>query len=196
LVIAAMSLAAEVLKPLALAVLLSFALAPLAGFFERSRAPPGEEEPGRANCKPVSPPFEVAGVAASGTSDALALRMPGQLVARSKCRLVNLEDADSPMQLADRVAAKSPPMVVLSHLPPEASVQARYQVRRLRARFAGLPILVGRWGEASSDEGSHGVSGVGATHVAFTLADACDQILARAASADAVTATLATATSA
>ena len=38
-IIAAMSLAAEVLKPLALAVLLSFALAPLAGFFERRRLP-------------------------------------------------------------------------------------------------------------------------------------------------------------
>ena len=38
-VIGAMSLAAEVLKPLALAVLLSFALAPLAGFFERRRVP-------------------------------------------------------------------------------------------------------------------------------------------------------------
>ena len=38
-IIAAMSLAAEVLKPLALAVLLSFALAPLAGFFERRRVP-------------------------------------------------------------------------------------------------------------------------------------------------------------
>jgi predicted PurR-regulated permease PerM len=34
-----MSLAAQVLKPLALAVLLSFALAPLAGFFERRRVP-------------------------------------------------------------------------------------------------------------------------------------------------------------
>ncbi len=38
-IIGAMSLAAEVLKPLALAVLLSFALAPLAGFFERRRVP-------------------------------------------------------------------------------------------------------------------------------------------------------------
>ncbi|MGZ3470452.1 MAG: AI-2E family transporter, partial [Isosphaeraceae bacterium] len=38
-VIGAMSLAAEMLKPLALAVLLSFALAPLAGFFERRRVP-------------------------------------------------------------------------------------------------------------------------------------------------------------
>ena len=38
-IIAAMSLAAEVLKPLALAVLLSFALAPLAAFIERRRVP-------------------------------------------------------------------------------------------------------------------------------------------------------------
>jgi hypothetical protein len=146
----------------------------------------------------VSPPFEVAGVAASGTSDALALRMLGQFVARSKCRLVNLEDADSPMQLADRVAAQLPPLVVLSHLPHEALAQARYQVRRLRARFIGLPILFGRWGEASSDEASQGLSGVGATHVAFTLADARDQILPRAASAGALTATatMATTTSA
>ena len=60
------------------------------------------------------------------------------------------------MQLADRVAAESPAMVMLSHLPPEALAQARYQVRRLRARFAGLPILVGRWGEAGSDAASRG----------------------------------------
>ena len=38
-VIGAMALAAEVLKPLALAVLLSFALAPIAGFLERRRMP-------------------------------------------------------------------------------------------------------------------------------------------------------------
>ena len=116
----------------------------------------GEGEPGRANGTPASPPFEVAGVAASGTSDALTLRMLGQLLAPSKCTLVNIEDAGSPMQLADRVAEVSPAMVILSHLPPEALAQARYQVRRLRARFAGLPILVGRWGEAGSDAASAG----------------------------------------
>ena len=38
-IITAMSFAAEVLKPLALAVLLSFALAPLAAFLERRRVP-------------------------------------------------------------------------------------------------------------------------------------------------------------
>jgi hypothetical protein len=109
--------------------------------------------------------------------------------------LVNIEGAGSPMQLADRVADVSPAMVIVSHLPPEALAQARYQVRRLRARFAGLPILVGRWGEAGSDAASQGLSGVGATHVAFTLADARDRILARAASAVPMTA-VATATAA
>ena len=142
-----------------------------------------EGELGRASGKPTSPPLEVAGVAASGSSDALALRMLGEILDPSKCTLVILEGAGSPMQLAERVAEVSPAMVILSHLPPEALAQARYQVRRLRARFAGLAIVVGRWGEASSDAASQGLSGVGATHVAFTLADARDQILFRAASA-------------
>jgi hypothetical protein len=96
------------------------------------------------------------------------------------------------MQLAERVAEVSPAMVILSHLPPEALAQARYQVRRLRSRFPGLSIVVGRWGETGSDAASEGLSGVRATHVAFTLADARDQILARAASAVPVTAATAT----
>jgi hypothetical protein len=164
--------------------------------FEKSPAPAAKEKAGRANGKPASRPFEVAGVAAGGSSDALALRMLRQLLAPSKCGLLNLKDADAPMQLADSVAAESPAMVVLSHLPPEALAHARYQVRRLRARFAGLPILVGRWAEPASDAASDGLSGVGATHVAFTLADARDQILARAASAGPVTAMAATAATA
>jgi AI-2E family transporter/B12 binding domain len=152
-----------------------------------------EGAPGPANGKPASPSFEVAAVAATGTSDALTLRMLGQILAPSHCALVNVEGAGSPMQLAERVAEVSPAMVILSHLPPEALAQARYQVRRLRARFNGLPILVGRWGEGASDAASQGLSGVGATHVAFTLAAARDQVLARAVSAVAVTAPTATA---
>ncbi len=147
----------------------------------KTSRPSGDEEPRQADGKPVSPAFVDSGVAASGTSDALALRMLGQILAPSSCTLVNIEGAGSPMQLADRVAQVSPAMVILSHLPPEALAQARYQVRRLRARFSGLAIVVGRWGEADTEAASQGLSGVGATHVAFTLADARDQILARAA---------------
>jgi len=145
--------------------------------------PSGEGEPGRANGVLAPPPFEVAGVAASGTSDALTLRMLGQLLDAFTSILINIDGAGSPMQLAERVAEVSPAMVILSHLPPEALAQARYQVRRLRARFPALPIVVGRWGETDTEAASEGLSGVGATHVTFTLADARDQIRARAASA-------------
>jgi hypothetical protein len=143
----------------------------------------GETGTEQADGKPASPSFNVAGVAASGTSDALTLRMLGQTLAPSNCKLLTIEGAGSPMQLVERVAPVSPAMVILSHLPPEALAQARYQVRRLRSRFSGLAIVVGRWGEAGSDAASQGLSGVGATHVAFTLADARDQILAKATSA-------------
>ena len=133
--------------------------------------------------KPGHHHSEAAGVAASGTADALTLRMLGLILDPSKCTLGNLEGSGTPMQLAERVAEESPAMVILSHLPPEPLAQARYQVRRLRARFAALPIVVGRWGETGSDAASEGLSGVGPTRVAFTLADARDQVLARATSA-------------
>ena len=74
----------------------------------KTSATSGEGEPRQANGKPVSPPFVVAGVAASGTSDALTLRMLGQILAPSSCTLVNIEGAGSPMQLAERVAASLP----------------------------------------------------------------------------------------
>ena len=122
-------------------------------------------------------------MAASGTSDALTLRMLGQILAPSKCTLVNLEGAGSPMQLAERVAEDVPgdghPVAPASGGPcagPLPGPAAPGAVRR--AADPGR-----RWGEAGSDAASEGLSGVGATHVAFTLADARDQILARAASA-------------
>jgi hypothetical protein len=47
--------------------------------------------------------------------------------------------------------------------------------------LAALPILVERGDETSTDTASQGLSDFGATHVAFTLADAGDRNLARAA---------------
>src|SRR5690606_26095816 len=38
-----------------------------------------------------------------------------------------------------------PTALVISAMPPDAVVAARYLCRRVRARFAQLPILVGLW---------------------------------------------------
>jgi predicted PurR-regulated permease PerM len=121
----------------------------------------------------------VLGLAVQDTSDALVLRMLGQLIGADGCKLEIITDAESPMAVAARVAEISPKMVVVSHLPPEGLTQARYLVKRLRASFSTLSIVVGRWGETGgSAAAAERLVDVGATKVIFTLAEARDSILA------------------
>jgi hypothetical protein len=126
----------------------------------------------------------LVGVAANDTGDALVLNMVAQLLAPLGLEMEIISDAPSPLALAERVAAAEPSMVVLSHLPPEGLAPARYQVRRLRARFADLPILVGRWGASGNvAAAAQRLSEMGASHVSFGLADARDYIAAKLAPA-------------
>jgi hypothetical protein len=118
-------------------------------------------------------PVRIVGLVADDTSDTLVLRMLGQLLAPSGYILEIIADADSSLQVAERVAEHSPALVVVSHLPPAGLTLARYLVRRLRAQFAELPIVVGHWGEtAGSAAAAEQLTGIGASRVVFTLADA------------------------
>jgi hypothetical protein len=109
--------------------------------------------------------------------------MLDQLVSPAGFTLEIITDVESPLEVADRLAEQSPTMVVLSHLPPGGLTQARYLVRRLRARFPELSLVVGRWGESGgAAAAAERLIGVGATRVVFTLADARDRIIAAARS--------------
>lgn len=120
------------------------------------------------------------GVAANDTADTVVLRMLAQLLETAGHTLEVVTDVLTPMQLADQVKDRSPALVVLSHLPPEGLTSARYQVRRLRARFADLPIVVGRWGATGkAAAASEGLTEMGASDVALSLAEARDLIIAR-----------------
>jgi predicted PurR-regulated permease PerM len=122
----------------------------------------------------------VIGVAAPDTGDAIALRMLAQLLATSGPSLELVTDSATPLDLAERLAERSPTMVVLSHLPPAGLTEARYKVRRLRARFRDLPILVGRWdpsGKAAMT--AEQLAGISSSHVSFSLADARDEVVSR-----------------
>jgi predicted PurR-regulated permease PerM len=133
---------------------------------------------GAADGRPTPGSVTIVGVAADDTADVLVLKMLAQLLAPSGCTLEILADAESPLQVAERVAERDPKLVVLSHLPPEGLNQARYLVRRLRARFEGLPLVVGRWGETGgAATAAERLVSVGASHVAFTLADARERVL-------------------
>lgn len=48
-------------------------------------------------------------------------------------------------EVAEWAAGMSPDVVVISALPPEAVVHARYLCKRLRSRLGGVPVIVGLW---------------------------------------------------
>lgn len=120
----------------------------------------------------------VLGVAANDAADALALRMLDILLRPFGGSLTILTDSDPPLKLAEKISDFEPSLVVLSHLPPGGFTAARYLVRRLRARLAALPIVVGRWGESGNPEGaSERLAEMGASSVVSRLSDARDRIL-------------------
>lgn len=148
------------------------------GLASPASSPDGKPESNGGSSPTTSTPVPVMGLAVQDTSDVLVLRMLGQLLAPSGCLLEVLTDPESPLQIAERLTEHSPKLVVVSHLPPEGLTLARYLVKRLRAQFAELPIVVGRWGETGgSAAAAERLTVVGATQVVFTLADARDRVL-------------------
>jgi predicted PurR-regulated permease PerM len=129
---------------------------------------------------PAALPFRVVGIPVQDTADTLILKMLGQLIEPAGCELEIITDVDSPLELADRIDDHEPRLVFVSHLPPGGLTQARYLVKRLRARHAALPITVGRWSEGIGESAADRLLAVGATHVVAKLAEARDRILAAA----------------
>jgi hypothetical protein len=123
-------------------------------------------------------PAAIVGVAASDTADALILRMLAQLLASSDCTLDILADIESPLQVAEEVAARAPGLIVVSHLPPDGLNQTRYLVRRIRALTDERPVVVGHWSETrGAAAAADRLVQAGASHVVFTLEDARGRIL-------------------
>ncbi|HEX8203138.1 MAG TPA: AI-2E family transporter, partial [Isosphaeraceae bacterium] len=140
-------------------------------------------EPGTGGVASDPGPVILVGLAVQDTADALVLRMLGHLLAPSGCTLEIITDTESPLQVAEFVAERSPRLVVVSHLPPEGLTATRYLVRRLRAQCAELSIVVGRWGETGgAASAADRLIGIGASHVVFTLAEAQDRVLGLTAS--------------
>jgi hypothetical protein len=120
----------------------------------------------------------IVGLPAHDQSDALVLRMLGQLLAAEHVSLEILVDTGLLMQVTEAVGERDPRMVVVSNLPAEGVTMARYLVRRVKARYAELPVVLGLWGE-SGDAAPAAVKLAGneASRVVFTLAEARDRIL-------------------
>jgi predicted PurR-regulated permease PerM len=123
----------------------------------------------------------VVGIAVRDTSDGLVLRMLGQLVAPAGVSMEILEETDSPLEVAERLPDLNPSLVVVSQVSPEGLTLGRYMVRRIRAQFADLPIVLGRWGHpAPPSPTMERLIALGASQIVFKLADARELIFGMA----------------
>ena len=106
----------------------------------------------------------------NGSPDELALRMLGQLVHGLPITLDITREPQMSSDLVALVRAKQYGVVALADLPPSAPTKSRYLVKKLRAAFPDLRIIVGRWANADlADETLDPLTEAGASHVARTL---------------------------
>ena len=126
-------------------------------------------------------PIEVVGVPVEDRSDTLALKMLGQVIDPSACKLTIRSNEETPLEMAEAISASEPSMVIVSHMPPSGLTNARYLVRRFHVRLGNIPIIVGRWTEKGLNESStERLTAAGATSVIFSLTEARDRVMAAA----------------
>ena len=104
-------------------------------------------------------------------ADELALAMLSHVLP-AHCELEVASLTTLASELLQKIEDDSPQGVVISALGPGGTAQTRYLVKRIRQRFARLPIIVGRWGfQGDRERMAAGLKGRGADHVATTLAE-------------------------
>jgi predicted PurR-regulated permease PerM len=117
-------------------------------------------------------PLAVLGYAANGVGDEIALAMLAHLVKEFP---LTIEITRTRMLAADVIALvheRRFSVVCIADLPPSPSSKTRYLVKRLRAVFPELRIIVGRWAPpALADESTQVLRDAGASHVDSTLLD-------------------------
>jgi predicted PurR-regulated permease PerM len=126
--------------------------------------------------KPESP-MRVLGYAANGEGDGLALEMLSRLLTDLPIVFEQRGGRILASDLVRLVGQQDYNVVCIADLPPSAPSKTRYLVRRLRAAFPDLRILVGRWSPpALADDTLQPILEAGATHVSTTLLETRRQL--------------------
>ncbi len=133
--------------------------------------------PGLNAPEPASP-LRVLGYAVNGAGDLVALEMLGRLVTGLPIRIDNGSTRLLASDIVTLVKKESYAAVCIADLPPSPPSKTRYFVRRLRAAFPDLPILVGRWAPPPlADESFQPIADAGASYIASTLIETQRQLV-------------------
>ncbi len=95
---------------------------------------------------PVPEPFLILACPAHHEAEELSLTMLAQLLRSNGCKVEAVSTKSLPGEIETRIKEENPALVFVAVL-PGGFVQARYLCKRLRKRFAELPIVVGYWGD-------------------------------------------------
>ncbi len=137
---------------------------------------PAEDDSAALPGREVHECGKIIAVPANDRGDFLALRMLQVLVEPEGCKIALTEPGLTPLQLAEKLSADPPGLIVISHVPPAGLTTARYLVRRIHARLPEVPIIVGRWAEKSETDSADRLLEAGATQVVSSLAEAREAI--------------------
>jgi predicted PurR-regulated permease PerM len=138
-------------------------------------AEPNESADARAPAEPI----RVLGVPANGEADVVALRMLSDLLADTPFSIEQKPGQMLTSEVVEVLREEPYRAVCIVDLPPSPPVRSRAIAKRMRAIDAELPILVGRWAPPElADDSSDALRSAGASHVAATLLETRDQLLA------------------
>ena len=120
----------------------------------------------------------ILGCAARDASDETALEMLHRILDPAVCQLEIVSTDRLVSEVVELVAEERPSLVCIASLPPGGLAHTRLLCKRLRSRYRGLKIVVGRWGLQSNIERNRDqLMTAGADHFATTLHDSCTQIV-------------------
>jgi hypothetical protein len=117
------------------------------------------------------PALTVLACPAQDGADALALALFQQVVDHTRFQVDVVSPKHLVSEVMELVEASRPAVVCIAALPTGGLAQTRHLCKRLRGRFAGQKILVGRWGTHEPIDDREQWKSCGAEYVGATLAE-------------------------
>jgi len=146
--------------------------------FDAAAAPAAHARDSGQPAPAPAPTLRVLGCAARDEVDEAALRI---LTSRLTADGAEVETAPSSLlaaEVVERAALLEPAVVVVATLAPGGLGHARYLIKRLRERFAELPIVAVRWGPGDGREEARAqLLAAGATEFAGSLREVRAHVL-------------------
>jgi predicted PurR-regulated permease PerM len=134
--------------------------------------------PEAAAAAPAPAKLMILGCAARDASDETALEMLQQILDPGICEMQIVSTDRLVSEVVELVAEERPSLVCIASLPPGGLAHTRLLCKRLRSRYGGLKIVIGRWGlQSNIERNREQLMTAGADHFATTLHDSCTQIV-------------------